>query len=64
MVISSSAPMLASAHAHDRPFNACANAPRFTEKSRPDWVVSRNTKPLPIEAHDAILNSARAKEYA
>src|SRR5688500_6893839 len=21
-------------------FNACANAPRFTEQSRPDWVVS------------------------
>jgi len=41
-------------------FNACANAPKFTEKSRPDWVVSRNTKPLPIEADDAILepNSA------
>jgi ectoine hydroxylase len=36
-------------------FNACANAPRFTEKSRPDWVVSRNTRPLPIEADDAIL---------
>src|SRR5438309_6817954 len=31
-------------------FNACANAPTFTEKSRPDWVVSRNTEPLPIEA--------------
>jgi ectoine hydroxylase len=31
-------------------FNACANAPRFTPQSRPDWVVSRNTRPLPIES--------------
>jgi len=38
-------------------FNACANAPKMTEKSRPDWVVSRNTAPLPIEADDAILKS-------
>jgi ectoine hydroxylase len=30
-------------------FNACANAPKFSEKSRPDWVVSRNTRPLRIE---------------
>ena len=30
-------------------FNTCANAPSITEKSRPDWVVSRNTKPLRIE---------------
>src|SRR5207253_10826776 len=41
-------------------FNACANAPKFTEKSRPDWVVSRNTKPLPIGA-DA-LNSGTEPE--
>src|SRR5438477_314949 len=38
-------------------FNACANAPRFTAQSRADWVVSRNTQPLPIEADDAVLNS-------
>jgi ectoine hydroxylase len=30
-------------------FNACANAPHFTPQSRPDWVVSRNTRPLAIE---------------
>jgi ectoine hydroxylase len=40
-------------------FNACANAPQFTEKSRPDWVVSRNTRPLPIEADDAIVNRSQ-----
>ena len=45
-------------------FNACANAPTFTEKSRPDWVVSRNTEPLPIEADDAILNSGTEPELA
>ena len=38
-------------------FNACANAPHFTEKSRPDWVVSRNTKPLRIEADEAVLST-------
>jgi len=31
-------------------FNTCANAPKITEASRPDWVVSRNTRPLRIEA--------------
>jgi ectoine hydroxylase len=30
-------------------FNTCANAPKITDKSRPDWVVSRNTRPLRIE---------------
>jgi ectoine hydroxylase len=30
-------------------FNTCANAPKITETSRPDWVVSRNTQPLRIE---------------
>jgi ectoine hydroxylase len=30
-------------------FNSCANAPRFGPHSRPDWVVSRNTKPLALE---------------
>ncbi len=43
-------------------FNACANAPQFTEQSRPDWVVSRNTKPLPVESDDAILNSGTEPE--
>src|SRR5438094_1326812 len=41
-------------------FNACANAPKFTEKSRPDWVVSRNTKPLPIGPD--VLNSGTEPE--
>jgi ectoine hydroxylase len=45
-------------------FNACANAPTFTEKSRPDWVVSRNTKPLPVEADDAIVNSVLSTQLA
>ncbi len=30
-------------------FNSCANAPSFGPNSRPDWVVSRNTKPLALE---------------
>jgi L-proline 4-hydroxylase len=30
-------------------FNACANAPQFGPSTRPDWVVSRNTRPLPVE---------------
>jgi ectoine hydroxylase len=29
-------------------FNACANAPQFGPNTRPDWVVSRNTKPLKL----------------
>lgn len=44
-------------------FNACANAPRFTPQSRGDWVVSRNTKPLPIEADSIpypVRNSAES----
>src|SRR5438874_6252993 len=44
-------------------FNACANAPRFTAQSRADWVVSRNTRPLPIEADDAVLNSVLSTEF-
>ncbi|MGH8670061.1 MAG: phytanoyl-CoA dioxygenase family protein [Burkholderiales bacterium] len=36
-------------------FNACANAPQFGPHSRPDWVVSRNTRPLPIEADQGVL---------
>ena len=39
-------------------FNACANAPKFGPNSRPDWVVSRNTKPLPIEADEGVLKAA------
>ena len=39
-------------------FNACANAPRFGPDTRPDWVVSRNTKPLPIEADEGVLKAA------
>jgi len=31
-------------------FNPCANAPQFGPDTRPDWVVSRNTRPLRIEA--------------
>ena len=31
-------------------FNTCANAPQFGPDTRPDWVVSRNTRPLRIEA--------------
>jgi ectoine hydroxylase len=38
-------------------FNACANAPRFGPSSRPDWVVSRNTRPLPVEEDGAILQA-------
>ena len=39
-------------------FNACANAPRFSAESRGDWVVSRNTKPLPVEDDGGILKAA------
>ena len=39
-------------------FNACANAPKFTAESRGDWVVSRNTAPLPIEDDGGILKAA------
>jgi ectoine hydroxylase len=31
-------------------FNTCANAPQLGADARPDWVVSRNTKPLRVEA--------------
>ncbi len=41
-------------------FNACANAPQFTERSRPDWVVSRNIGPLPVEDDGAILKAQTA----
>jgi ectoine hydroxylase len=39
-------------------FNSCANAPKFTTESRSDWVVSRNTEPLPIEDDGGILKAA------
>ena len=39
-------------------FNACANAPKITAESRGDWVVSRNTAPLPIEDDGGILKAA------
>jgi L-proline 4-hydroxylase len=41
-------------------FNACANAPRFGPSTRPDWVVSRNTRPLPVEDDAAILKAVAA----
>ena len=39
-------------------FNACANAPQFGPDSRADWVVSRNTKPLPLEDDEGVLKAA------
>src|SRR5204863_2626914 len=36
-------------------FNSCANAPRFGPNTRPDWVVSRNTAPLPVEDDSGVL---------
>ena len=39
-------------------FNACANAPQFGPNSRPDWVVSRNTGPLPVENDAGVLHAA------
>ena len=39
-------------------FNACANAPQFGAQTRPDWVVSRNTAPLPIEDDSGVLKAA------
>ena len=39
-------------------FNSCANAPQFGPGTRPDWVVSRNTAPLPIEADEGVLQAA------
>jgi ectoine hydroxylase len=39
-------------------FNTCANAPAFGPASRPDWVVSRNTQPLPVEADEGVLEAA------
>ncbi|HYG54072.1 MAG TPA: phytanoyl-CoA dioxygenase family protein [Burkholderiales bacterium] len=39
-------------------FNSCANAPQFGPDTRPDWVVSRNTAPLPVEADEGVLQAA------
>lgn len=38
--------------------NAVANRPAFGPSSRPDWVVSRNTAPLPVEDDGAIVRAA------
>lgn len=38
--------------------NAVANAPRFGPTTRPDWVVSRNTRALPLEDDDGVLKAA------
>jgi ectoine hydroxylase len=38
--------------------NTVANAPQFGPQSRPDWVVSRNTRPLPIEDDQGVLKAA------
>ena len=38
--------------------NATANAPAFGPNTRPDWVVSRNTVPLPIEDDEGVLKAA------
>ena len=45
-------------------FNACANAPRFGPATRPDWVVSRNTRALPVEDDDALLKEAAGRVAA
>ena len=44
-------------------FNSCANAPRFGPDTRPDWVVSRNTRPLPIEDDAAILKAQTGTDH-
>jgi ectoine hydroxylase len=44
-------------------FNSCANAPQFGPGTRPDWVVSRNTKPLPIEDDNAILKAKTGTDH-
>ena len=38
--------------------NTVANAPAFGPTSRPDWVVSRNTAPLPIEDDQGVTKAA------
>src|SRR5262245_37706536 len=42
-------------------FNSCANAPQFGPTTRPDWVVSRNTRALPVEDDDALLKAATSR---
>ena len=44
-------------------FNSCANAPQFGPSTRPDWVVSRNTAPLPVEDDDAILKAKTGTDH-
>lgn len=38
--------------------NTVANAPAFGPHSRPDWVVSRNISPLPIEDDHGVTKAA------
>ena len=38
--------------------NTVANAPQFGPQSRPDWVVSRNVRPLAIEDDQGVLKAA------
>ena len=35
--------------------NTVANKPQLGPDARPDWVVSRNWKPLPIEDDEGVL---------
>ena len=42
-------------------FNSCANAPQFGPTTRPDWVVSRNTRALAVEDDDALLKAAASR---
>lgn len=41
-------------------YNRCANRPKDVEKPRPDWVRSRNWRPLEWGADDAITKRAMA----
>lgn len=38
--------------------NTVANRPPLRNDARPDWVVSRNTRPLPLEDDQGVLKSA------
>ena len=38
--------------------NRVANRPPLRNDARPDWVVSRNTRPLPLEDDQGVLKSA------
>jgi ectoine hydroxylase len=44
-------------------FNSCANAPHFGPATRPDWVVSRNTRPLPVEDDAGILKAKTGTDH-